>query len=100
MGADDGDVGADELVDHRVLVDPLEGVEDDRVMGDDQLCAELFGLLDDGGGAVQREKGAGNLPVPVADQDAGVVKIHGEPERREPVDGVINVGDGGHKDSS
>ena len=80
--------------------DPLEGVEDDRVMGNNQLGAELSGLFDNGGGAVQREQSASDFPVPVADQDAGVVKIHGEPEWREPVDGVINVGDGGHKDSS
>ena len=100
MGADDGDVGADKLIDYRILVDPLEGVEDDRVMGNNQLGAELSGLFDNGGGAVQREQSASDFPVPVADQDAGVVKIHGEPERREPVDGVINVGDGGHKDSS
>ena len=54
MGADDGDVGADELVDHRVLVDPLEGVEDDRVMADNKLAVDFDSLPHDGGGDVQR----------------------------------------------
>lgn len=73
---DDGDVAAQQMVNQRVLVDPLDWMKDDRMMGDYQLCAQLLCLAQHLLSAVQRQQRTLHLLLTVTHQDAGVIKIH------------------------
>ena len=55
VGADDSDAGGSRLEDGRAGGDPLDGVEDDGVMGEDQLGFQVLRLGDGAAGAVQRQ---------------------------------------------
>ena len=100
MGADDGDVAAQQMVNQRILVDPLDWMKDNGMVGNNQLCAQLLCLAQHLLGAVQRQQRTLHLLLAITHQDAGVIKIHRQGKGRQPVDCFIDLQNRRHSGSS
>ena len=100
MRADDGDVAAQQMVNQRILVDPLDWMKDNGMVGNNQLCAQLLCLAQHLLGAVQRQQRTLHLLLTVTHQDTGVIKIHRQGKGRQPVDCFIDLQNRRHSGSS
>ena len=73
----------------------FQRVEDDRVVGDDELAAVLFGLRQRFGRDIQCHQHPGDFPAAVH-QQAGVIPAFGQLQRSHPLHLFIDLLDGCH----
>ena len=91
VGADDGKPLADGLINQAIGSHLLHRIPDERMVGDDQLGAQLLRFRQHRWGTVQSQQGVSHLLLGVAYQKAGVVKIHLGGKGGDLINQVVNL---------
>ena len=97
VAAQGGNAPAGQLVGHVLGAQGFEGVENHRVVGEDEVGVHRGRLRHHGGGDVQGQQGPGDDSVAVAHQQTGVVEVQGGGKGRHRVDDVVDVTNPCHK---